>query len=223
MSIKDYLDQHMVLSRTIDRLAYSRDASIYRILPEVVVRPQNESDIQKLFKYANYANKSVTFRASGTSLSGQTVNDGIIAEIAYDWQNIEVKNKGKSVVLEPGVIGEHSNQILRKYQRRIGPDPASMKAARIGGIVANNASGMTTGKPCNSYNTLKNIRFILSNGNIYDTSIKQDYDKFIAKDKELSEELSVIKINISENKLLRDKILDKYRIKIRLVIHLTHF
>ncbi|MBU0529956.1 FAD-binding oxidoreductase, partial [bacterium] len=213
MDITDYLDKHLILNREIDRLAYSRDASIYRILPEIVVRPKNEQDIQKLFEYVHSTNKSITFRASGTSLSGQTVTNGIVAEIAYDWQKIEVKNDGKSILLEPGVIGEHANQKLRKFQRRIGPDPASMKAARIGGIVANNASGMTTGKPYNSYNTLKNIRFILSNGNVYDTSNKQDYDQFIIEEKELSNGLIAIKKSISDKGVLRNKILDKYRIK----------
>lgn len=213
MNIFDYIDKDKVLNREIDRLAYSRDASIYRMLPDIVVRPKDENDIQELFKYAINANKSITFRASGTSLSGQTVTNGIIAEIAYDWQKIEVKNDGKSILLEPGVIGEHANQKLRKYQRRIGPDPASIKAARIGGIVANNASGMTTGKPCNSYNTLKNVRFILSNGNIYDTSNKQDYDQFLVKEKEIANGLKAIKKELSNNEILRDKILDKYRIK----------
>jgi len=213
MAITDYLDKHILLNRDIDRLAYSRDASIYRLLPELVVRPKNDADIQQLFKYANDDNKSVTFRATGTSLSGQTVTNGIIAEIAYDWQNIEVKNNGKSILLEPGVIGEHANQRLQKYQRRLGPDPASMKAARIGGIVANNASGMTTGRPCNSYNTVKNIKFILSNGNIYDTSNKQYYDKFVVKEKVLSDGLIIIRKNILEKGLLQNKILDKYRIK----------
>ncbi|MCJ7801219.1 MAG: FAD-binding oxidoreductase, partial [Candidatus Marinimicrobia bacterium] len=213
MPITDYLDKHIILNRQIDRLAYSRDASIYRMLPEFVVRPRDERDIQKLFDFAHSSNKSITFRASGTSLSGQTVTNGIIAEIAYDWQNIEVRDNGKSILLEPGVIGEHANQKLRIFQRRLGPDPASMKAARIGGIVANNASGMTTGTPCNSYNTLKNIRFILSNGNVYDTSNKQDYDKFIVKDKELSDGLITIRKSIFEKGLLQNKIIDKYRIK----------
>ncbi len=213
MNIYKYIAKDKLLNREIDRLTYSRDASIYRMLPELVVRPEDEQDIKKIFEFARDSDKSITFRASGTSLSGQTVTDGMIAEIAYDWQNIEIKNNGKSILLEPGVIGEHANQKLKKFQRRIGPDPASMKAARIGGIVANNASGMTTGKPCNSYNTLKNIRFILSNGNVYDTSNKQDYDQFIIKEKELSDGLITIKKDISENELLRNKIIDKYRIK----------
>jgi len=213
MKLHEYLDKSKILDREIDCLAYARDSSIYRMLPELVVRPKNDTDIRKLFKYANANNKSITFRASGTSLSGQTVTEGIIAEIAYDWQKNIVKNSGKSILLEPGVIGEHANQKLIKYKRRIGPDPASLKAARIGGIVANNASGMTTGKPCNSYNTLKNIRFILANGNLYDTSNKDDYDNFILNDKALSDKLISIKKKILEKDVLRNKIIDKYRLK----------
>ena len=223
MNICNYIDKDKVLNSEIDRLAYAHDASIYRMLPEFVVRPKNENDIQKLFKYAHNANKSITFRASGTSLSGQTVTNGIVAEIAYEWQRIEVKNNGNSILLEPGVIGEHANQKLRKFQRRIGPDPASIKAARIGGIVANNASGMTTGKLCNSYNTLKNIRFILANGNVYDTSNKLDYEQFIVKEKELAECLIAIRERIFENEILRNKILDKYRIKNTIGFSLNSF
>ena len=115
MNLHEYLDKSKILNREIDRLAYSRDASIYRMLPETVVRPKDYTDIRKLFKYANANNKSITFRASGTSLSGQTVTNGIIAEIAYDWQKSIVKNSGKSILLEPGVIGDHANQKLVKY------------------------------------------------------------------------------------------------------------
>jgi len=213
MNIYKYLDKSKILNREIDRLTYARDASIYRIIPEFAVRPQNEFDIKQLFKYATDSNKSITFRASGTSLSGQTVTDGIIVEIAYDWQNIEVGKNAESIILEPGVIGEHANQALSKYQKRIGPDPASIKAARIGGIIANNASGMTTGRPCNSYNTLKNIRFILSNGNVYDTSLSNDYGRFEKSEQVLSDGLRSIRNTILNNKSYKNKILDKYRLK----------
>jgi len=213
VEIYNYIDRSKVLNREIDRFAYARDASIYRLLPEIVVRPKDETDIRSLFKYAKEYNKSITFRASGTSLSGQTVTDGIIAEIAYDWQNIIVKNDGKSIILEPGVIGEHANQRLRKFQRRIGPDPASLKAARIGGILANNASGGSTGKPYNSYNTLKYLRFILPNGNIYDSSNKNDYSKFLENEQKLATELIKIRKKIHKRIALKNKIIEKYRLK----------
>ena len=183
------------------------------MLPEFVVRPKNEIDIQRLFKYARKNDKSVTFRASGTSLSGQTLTNGIIAEIAYSWNKIQVSNNGDSILLEPGVIGEHANQALKKYHKRIGPDPASMKAARIGGIIANNASGMATGKPCNSYNTMKNIRFILGNGNVYDTSDANDYSKFLQSEIELASELNSIRDKIINSENLENRIIKKYRLK----------
>jgi len=213
VSIYNYLDKSKIFDREIDRLTYARDASIYRILPEFAVRPTDESDIQKLFEFACEADKSVTFRASGTSLSGQTVTDGIVAEIAYDWQNIEVNDDGSSIILEPGVIGNHANQALCKYQKRIGPDPASLRAARIGGIVANNASGMTTGKPCNSYHTLKNVRFILSNGNIYDTTKVEDYSKFEKQEMQLFDGLKEIRDKIKNDKKLFSRIKSKYLLK----------
>lgn len=213
MSIYHHLDKSRIFDKEIDRLTYARDASIYRILPEFAVRPKDENDIQKLFEYVRNSKKSVTFRASGTSLSGQTVTDGIIAEIAYDWQNIEVKDQGNLILLEPGVIGMHANQALTNYQKRIGPDPASLRAARIGGIIANNASGMTTGQPCNSYNTLNNIRFVLPNGNIYDTANPDDYNKFEKQDSQLFDGLQLIKEKILNDNNLKSKINDKYRLK----------
>ncbi|MEE8341502.1 MAG: FAD-binding and (Fe-S)-binding domain-containing protein [Candidatus Neomarinimicrobiota bacterium] len=223
MNLDNYIDKNKILNREIDKLAYARDASIYRILPEFVVRPKNENDIQQLFKYVNNSYKSITFRASGTSLSGQTVTNGIIAEIAYDWQKIDVRNDGKSILLEPGVIGEYANQKLKKYQRRIGPDPASIKVARIGGIVANNSSGMTTGKPYNSYNTLMHVRFILANGNIFDTAKKSDYERFMVKEKWFAEELIKIRKTILQKDTLRNKILEKYRIKNTIGFSLNSF
>ena len=100
MKVTDYLNKSKILDREIDRLTFARDASIYRILPEFAVRPKNENDVQQLFKYARRSNKSVTFRAGGTSLSGQTVTEGIIAEIAYDWQLVKVIDNGNSILLQ---------------------------------------------------------------------------------------------------------------------------
>lgn len=213
MNIADYIDQSKIYNREIDRLTYARDASIYRIMPEFAVRPENETDIVQLFKYANHCNKSITFRASGTSLSGQTLTNGIVAEIAYGWNKIQVISQGKSILVQPGVIGEHANQALKKYDMRIGPDPASIKAARIGGIVANNASGMITGKPCDSYHTMKNIRFILANGNIYDTTRTDENKNFAKKDFQLADAIKDIRDEIRSNNKLIEKIINKYRLK----------
>ena len=150
--------------RLIDRLAYAHDASMYRLVPKAISRPKNESDVISILKYANETQTPLTFRAGGTSLSGQSISEGIIAETIQGWQEHEIIDQGKSIRLSPGVVGARANMYLSPYSRRIGPDPASINAARIGGIVSNNSSGMVCGVKHNTFHTMKNIRFILANG-----------------------------------------------------------
>ena len=125
--------------RLIDRLAYAHDASMYRLVPKAISRPKNESDVISILKYANETQTPLTFRAGGTSLSGQSISEGIIAEIIRGWQDYKILDNGNSIFLEPGVVGSRANLYLSSYGKRIGPDPASINAARIGGIVSNNS------------------------------------------------------------------------------------
>ena len=199
--------------RPIDRLAYAHDASMYRLVPKAVSRPENESDVISILQYANDTNTPITFRAGGTSLSGQSVSEGIIAEIIRGWQNHKIIDNGRSIRLQPGVVGARANLYLSNYNRRIGPDPASINAARIGGIVSNNSSGMVCGVKYNTYHTMKNMRFILANGNTYDTSNKDDYVRFINDEMVLSNGLLESKKKINNSNHLLKKIKDKYLIK----------
>ena len=172
-------NQLILHRKLIDRLAYAHDASMYRLVPEAVARPENESDVKDLLDYAHSSGTSVTFRTAGTSLSGQAVTKGIIAEVVRGWKHHEILDNGAAIQLQPGVIGGRSNLYLQPYYRRIGPDPASIDSAMIGGIISNNSSGMVCGVKHNSYHTLRHIRFILANGNCYDTSNPDDYEKFL--------------------------------------------
>ena len=131
--------------RLIDRLAYAHDASMYRLVPQAVVRPSNEAEVKALLSHSNNTKTPVTFRTGGTSLSGQSITEGIIAEVVRGWQDYSVQENGNAIKLQPGVIGARANIYLFPYQKRIGPDPASINAARIGGIISNNSSGMVCG------------------------------------------------------------------------------
>ena len=199
--------------RLIDRLAYAHDASMYRLVPKGVARPENESDVVSLLNYASETKTPITFRAGGTSLSGQSVSEGIITEIIRGWQDYKILDNGDSICLEPGVIGSRANLYLSSYGKRIGPDPASINAARIGGIVSNNSSGMVCGVKYNTYHTMKNIRFILANGRTYDTSNKDDYSRFIDDEIKLSKGIIECKKEIESNNDLVNKIKTKYLIK----------
>jgi D-lactate dehydrogenase len=141
-------------------------------------RMKDEKDIEKLFDHSRNNNIPITFRAAGTSLSGQSVTNGILVEVKDHWNKFKVLDKGRKILLQPGVNGGTANKILSRYRRKIGPDPASLNVACIGGIVSNNSSGMICGTEYNSYNTLSSIRFILPNGRAYDSDASGESERF---------------------------------------------
>ena len=199
--------------RLIDRLAYAHDASMYRLVPEAVARPKSEQDVKYLLRHANDTKSPVTFRTGGTSLSGQSISNGILAEVVRGWQNYHINDDGNSIELQPGVIGARANVYLAPYQKWIGTDLASINSARIGGIISNNSSGMVCGVKYNSYHTMKNIRFMLANGHVYDTSNQDDYVQFINSEPDLSAGITACKKEIESQAKIVNMIRRKYSIK----------
>jgi D-lactate dehydrogenase len=159
-----------VLSRPIDRLGRSPDASIYRLVPQAVVRPRDLDEVRGLLSLVRRRGRSLTFRAAGTSLSGQAVTDGVLVEIAPFWRGARVVDDGQRIWTQPGVVGGHLNRLLAPHRTRLGPDPASIDAATIGGILVNNSSGMCCGVAQNSYHTLDSLGALLADGTWVDTS-----------------------------------------------------
>ena len=213
MNISPNLLKDRFSTRLIDRLAYAHDASLYRVVPEAVVRPANENDIKSLLNHGNETKTPITFRTAGTSLSGQSVGPGIIAETVRDWKKWEIIDNGKAIRLQPGVIGGHANLFLSNYKRKIGPDPASINSCMIGGMIANNSSGMVCGVKNNAYHTLHSIRFITCDSQTYDTGQSADYDRFLIEQKTLADKLEHCKRQVNERPDLKSKIRAKYKIK----------
>ena len=105
------------------------------------------------------------------------------------------------------------NNYLRPHHCHIGPDPASARAAMMGGILANNSSGMSAGVAHNSYHTLRSIQFVLANGHRYDSSKVTDHSRFERDEAELCRGLMDIRATIMANDEMRNRIIRKYRIK----------
>lgn len=159
-----------VLSRAIDRIAFASDASFYRLIPQAIAQPVSITEVQRLFQISQRTRTPLVFRAGGTSLSGQSITDGILVDVGRFWRGLQVEENGSLVRLQPGVVGAHANRVLAQHNRRIGPDPASIDAAMLGGILANNASGMCCGVAENSYHTLHSLQVLLPNGLILNTA-----------------------------------------------------
>lgn len=206
-------DSHQILSTELYREIYSRDGSYFNIMPEVIVRPETPRQVQQLLAIATELGTGVTFRAGGTSLSGQSVNSGIICELRTVWKKSEVRDNGRKIWFEPGLTAHQINAMLKKYQSKIGPDPASGIAAMMGGILSNNSSGMQTGTLYNSYHTLSSIEFMLANGHRYRSNAEDDRRRFAREEEQLCRGLLKIRSQILADDNLRNRITEKYKIK----------
>jgi D-lactate dehydrogenase len=170
MNLSAILPASRIHTRLIDRIAYANDASYFRLVPQAVVQPNSISEIQSLFQFTQQNKIPMTFRAAGTSLSGQAVTGGILADISKHWGNYSVEDDAKLIRFQPGIVGGFLNNVLKSQRRRIGPDPASIDACMMGGILANNSSGMCCGVTENSYQTIHSMTFVLPNGFVLDTA-----------------------------------------------------
>jgi D-lactate dehydrogenase len=205
-------------SRLIDdplrTMAYGTDASFYRMIPQLVVRIVDESEVTRLLQLAQHHQTPITFRAAGTSLSGQAVTDSVLAVMEGNaWREHRILDGGKRIRLQPGIIGSQANGYLAPLGRKIGPDPASINTARIGGIAANNASGMCCGVAHNSYQTLEGMRVVLADGSVLDTGDPQSCETFAATHSRLLAGLAEMAQSVQSNTELADRIRHKYQIK----------
>jgi D-lactate dehydrogenase len=194
-------------------LAYGTDASFYRLIPKLVVRADTEDEVGAVLQAADRHDLPVTFRAAGTSLSGQAVSDSILLVAGAGWNRYEILDEGRRIRLQPGVIGGHANRYLAPYGRKIGPDPASINAAMIGGIAANNASGMCCGTAQNSYQTVSGMRVLLQDGAVLDTACAGSRDEFRHSHKGLLAAIADLAREVKADATLAGRIRAKYRIK----------
>ncbi len=207
------LSPDRVLSRPIDRLGRSADASIYRLIPEVIVRPRGVGEVCELLAWARRRGRHVTFRAAGTSLSGQAVSDDVLVEIGPFFRGARVLDDGARVWTQPGVVGGHLNRLLAPHRTRVGPDPASIDAAMIGGILANNSSGMCCGVAQNSYHTLDSLAVLLADGTAVDTA-EPDADEALRRARpDLHAELLALRDEIRRDAPLAARIRMKFSTK----------
>jgi D-lactate dehydrogenase len=188
-----------VHSRLIDRIAYANDASYFRLVPQAVVQPTTISEIQSLFKFTQQSKIPMTFRAAGTSLSGQAVTDGILVDISKHWGNYRVEDNGRLIRFQPGIVGGFINNVLKPFGRRIGPDPASIDACMMGGILSNNSSGMCCGVIENSYHTIRSMTIVLPNGFVLDTAMPNANQIFENEQPQIAKGLLELKKRILES------------------------
>jgi D-lactate dehydrogenase len=201
------------MKKYIERLAWGTDAGFYRMIPQEVLHPSNEQEIQSILTRARKEGKHITFRAAGTSLSGQAISDSLLVVCGKKWEQYHIHDNAKTITLQPGIVGQRVNEILKPYGRYFTPDPASLKSAMIGGIVMNNASGMCCGTHANSYRVLESVRIILPDGTILDTGDKESRQQFLITHPQFLRKIDDLRIKTQKNTALCELIRKKYSIK----------
>jgi len=179
-----------------DRVVAAVDASHYLLTPRAVVTPQDAGEVAALFAYATAGGESVTFRSGGTSLSGQASTGNILVDTRQHFRGIEVQDDGARVRVGPGATVRAVNARLVRHGRKLGPDPASEIACTIGGVVANNSSGMACGVTQNTYQTLDSAVIVLPSGTIVDSSLADADELLRAAEPALWESLATLRARL---------------------------
>ncbi|MFI6345627.1 FAD-binding and (Fe-S)-binding domain-containing protein [Streptomyces sp. NPDC050560] len=202
-----------VLTGISDLVRYASDASPYRFLPRAVVLAEDTRDVAAVLSYARAEGRKVVFRAAGTSLNGQAQGEDILVDVRRHWTGVRVLDGGARARIAPGTTVARANATLSRHGRVLGPDPASAIACTVGGVVANNASGMTAGTTRNSYRTLASATVVLPSGTVVDTAAPDADARLAAAEKPLCEGLLALKAEIEADPDLVARIRAKYEIK----------
>lgn len=211
--ISSFIDHDRIYTDDLRRLAWGTDAGFYKLVPQVVVRSKSENEVAEILKAASQHNVPVTFRAAGTSLSGQAISDSVLVVAGKHWEGISTDDGGQTVTLQPGVVGSKVNDFLRRYGRKFGPDPASIKSCMVGGIVMNNASGMSCGTWANSDRMLLSGRIVFADGTVLDTADKESREAFMRSHPEIISAIEELRDEVLGDKELTERIRHKYSIK----------
>ncbi|PSW21804.1 4Fe-4S ferredoxin [Photobacterium sanctipauli] len=211
--LAERIDPARIITQEAKRLAYGTDASFYRLVPKIVLRLKSLDEVIFAIQCCRELGIHFTFRAAGTSLSGQAVSDSVLITLTDDWRGHQIIEDGNKIILQPGVIGADANKYLAPFQRKIGPDPASINTCKIGGIAANNASGMCCGTAQNSYRTVDSMKIVFSDGTLLDTASSESIDAFKTTRPELLQGIQSLCQETADNAALTERIRHKYRLK----------
>lgn len=136
---RDVLDaDDSVLTRAL----YSSDASLYRVVPQVVARPRSRDELLAVLDVARSTGVPLTMRGAGTSIAGNAVGPGIVVDTVRHLSRVRsIDPEARTAVVEPGVVHATLQRAAAPYGLRFGPDPSTHTRCTIGGMIGNNACG----------------------------------------------------------------------------------
>ncbi len=211
--VREVIPERQIYTDSLRTYAWGTDASFYRMTPQIVVRTKNEQEVRVAFKACKKYALPFTLRAAGTSLSGQSCTDSVLIVAGKGWEKYHLDDDTNAITLQPGITGGRVNNILKPYGRVFPPDPASVGSAMVGGIVVNNASGMSCGVHANSDHMMLSARIILTDGTVLDTGNAQSREAFRRSHPEFLKKIEALRDEVRKDADLTKRIRYKYSIK----------
>ena len=211
--LRQFIPSERIYTDELRTLGWGTDASFYRQIPKVVIRSDGEEEISRIVSLCRQYKLPFTFRAAGTSLSGQSCTDSVLIVAGKHWEQYHLADDHNTITLQPGIVGARVNQILKPFGRVFPPDPASIGSAMVGGIVTNNASGMNCGVHANSDRMLISARIILTDGTVLDTGSEESREAFRKSHPEFLTKIEALRDKVRADKELAERISRKYSIK----------
>jgi FAD/FMN-containing dehydrogenase/Fe-S oxidoreductase len=157
--------QGEVLFDAFSRGRYSTDASIYQIEPLGVVVPKSREDAATAIAIAREEGVSVLPRGAGTSQCGQTVARALVIDCSKHLDRvIAVDVERRRARVEPGVVLDRLNRLLRQHKLFFPVDPSTASRATIGGMTANNSCGSRSLRYGNMVHNVRGIDALLADG-----------------------------------------------------------
>ena len=166
--LKGIIGENNITDNVADLYVYSSDASVHSKLPDVVVRPRKVKEVQEILRYANKNKIPVVPRGAGSGMSGQTVpiDGGIVLDMKLMDKILEIRPEDVLCKVEPGVVNDELNRILKPYGFFFPPTPSSGKICTIGGMIGTNASGNRSVKYGATRDAVIGMKVVLANGDL---------------------------------------------------------
>ncbi len=171
-AMKKILDPSRIVHGELERRLYSYDSSYLsvrgRYCPDIVVLPRSTAEVSKIMAFAYGNGVPVTPRGAG---SGETcgcvpVRGGIVMDLS-GWNTVEeVDVHNMQVLVRPGVVHSRLNDHLARFGLFFPPDPGSTRMCTLGGMVANNSSGMRAVKYGTTEQYVLGLEVVLPDGEV---------------------------------------------------------
>jgi FAD/FMN-containing dehydrogenase/Fe-S oxidoreductase len=134
-----------VLTDAAHRSAYASDASLYRIVPQLIVRPRHDDDVLATLAVSRETGVPITARGAGTSVAGNAIGPGIVLDFSRHMNRVlEVDGEARTARVQAGTVQATLQAAAKPFGLRFGPDPSTHTRCTIGGMIGNNSCGART-------------------------------------------------------------------------------